>query len=61
MSAIPRSPRHKLINVMYILLLAMLALNVSSDVLKGFGLVEDSLLRSTSTAQEKNSQQEHNY
>ncbi|MGI6218281.1 MAG: gliding motility protein GldM [Bacteroidaceae bacterium] len=50
----PDSPRQKMINLMYILLLAMLALNVSSDVLKGFGLVEESLLRSTRNTQEQN-------
>ncbi len=50
----PDSPRQKMINLMYILLLAMLALNVSSDVLKGFGLVEESLLRSTRNSQEQN-------
>ena len=32
----PVSPRQKMINLMYIVLLAMLALNVSNDVLKGF-------------------------
>ena len=54
MAAIPRSPRQKLINLMYILLLAMLAMNVSSDVLKGFELVEDTLLRSTQNTQAQN-------
>lgn len=39
------SPRQKMINLMYVVLMAMLALNVSSDVLNGFSLVEDSLLR----------------
>ena len=32
-----------MINLMYVVLMAMLALNVSSDVLNGFSLVEDSL------------------
>jgi len=39
------SPRQKMINLMYIVLTAMLALNVSSDVLNGFNLVEDGLVR----------------
>ena len=39
------SPRQKMINLMYIVLTAMLALNVSSDVLNGFTLVEDGLKR----------------
>ncbi len=50
----PESPRQKMINLMYIILLAMLALNVSSDVLKGFALVEEGLLRSTQNSQEQN-------
>ena len=33
------TPRQKMINLMYIVLTAMLALNVSSDVLNGFALV----------------------
>lgn len=37
------SPRQKMINLMYIVLTAMLALNVSSDVLDGFTQVEDGL------------------
>lgn len=41
------SPRQKMINLMYIVLMAMLALNVSTDVLKGFSLVSDKLHLST--------------
>lgn len=44
------SPRQKMINLMYVVLMAMLALNVSSDVLQGFSLVDDSLNRSTENA-----------
>lgn len=50
----PVSPRQKMINLMYIVLLAMLALNVSSDVLKGFALVGDSLRRTTENAMKEN-------
>lgn len=46
----PPSPRQRMINLMYIVLLAMLAMNISSDVLNGFTLVEESLSRSTSNA-----------
>ena len=35
---------------MYIVLLAMLAMNVSSDVLNGFRIVEESLSKSTTNA-----------
>ena len=50
----PVSPRQKMINLMYIVLMAMLALNVSSDVLKGFGLIGESLKRTTSNAMKEN-------
>ncbi|MBQ8051912.1 MAG: gliding motility protein GldM [Bacteroidaceae bacterium] len=39
-----------MINLMYVVLMAMLALNVSSDVLKGFTLVSDKLDLSTQNA-----------
>lgn len=48
------SPRQKMINLMYIVLMAMLALNVSSDVLNGFTLVEEGLNRSTANASSQN-------
>lgn len=43
-----------MINLMYILLMAMLALNVSNDVLKGFHLIDDSLERTTTNAAKEN-------
>lgn len=39
------TPRQKMINLMYVVLMAMLALNVSSDVLEGFSLVDEGLNR----------------
>lgn len=49
----PVSPRQKMINLMYIVLMAMLALNVSSDVLESFTLVEESIRRTaTNTARQ---------
>ncbi|MBO4985221.1 MAG: gliding motility protein GldM [Bacteroides sp.] len=50
----PDSPRQKMINLMYIVLMALLALNVSSDVLNGFSLVGESLLRTTANSAEQN-------
>jgi len=50
------SPRQKMINLMYLVFIAMLALNVSSEVLDGFELVEDSLLRSVKASTQHNSQ-----
>ena len=50
----PVSPRQKMINLMYIVLLAMLAPNVSNEVLKGFDLVGESLNRTTGNAVKEN-------
>ena len=44
------SPRQKMINLMYVVLMAMLAMNVSSDVLNGFTVVGDGLTRSADNA-----------
>lgn len=48
------SPRQRMINLMYIVLTAMLALNVSSDVLNGFTQVQESLHRTNTTMTSKN-------
>ena len=36
-----------MINLMYVVLMAMLALNISTEVLNGFSIVEESLNRTT--------------
>lgn len=51
----PISPRQKMINLMYVVLMAMLALNVSTEVLDGFSLVEDSINRTTGNSSTENS------
>ena len=48
------TPRQKMINLMYVVLMAMLAMNVSSDVLKGFTLVDESLNRSKDNSNVQN-------
>ena len=48
------SPRQKMINLMYLVLMAMLALNVSSDVLNGFSLVDEGLNRSKENESSQN-------
>lgn len=53
-SVVRLSPRQKMINLMYIVLTAMLALNVSSDVLDGFVQVEDGLARTNATVGKRN-------
>ena len=48
------SPRQKMINLMYVVLMAMLAMNISSEVLDGFSIVDDSLVQSTQNAEKQN-------
>ena len=43
-----------MINLMYVVLMAMLALNVSNEVLNGFSIVEESLNRTTANAIKEN-------
>lgn len=42
----PETPRQKMIGMMYLVLTAMLALNVSKDILDAFNVVDDSLTQS---------------
>ena len=51
------SPRQRMINLMYIVLTAMLALNVSSDVLNGFSQVHESISRTTRNISARNAAQ----
>lgn len=48
------SPRQRMINLMYIVLTAMLALNVSSDVLNGFSQVQAALQRTAGNISARN-------
>ena len=50
----PVSPRQKMINLMYVVLMAMLALNISTEVLNGFSIVEESLNRTTDNSSKEN-------
>lgn len=44
--ALPREPRQKMINIMYLVLTAILALNVSAEVINAFKVVNTSLVTS---------------
>ncbi len=44
--ALPKEPRQKMINLMYLVLTALLALNVSSEILNAFKVVDKSLTNS---------------
>lgn len=50
----PETPRQKMIGMMYLFLTAMLALNVSSEILNGFVLVNNSLLQTITSADSRN-------
>ena len=51
------SPRQKMINMMYLVLLALLALNVDKHVLKAFHLMEKNFLTSSESYDRKNQNQ----
>jgi len=48
------SPRQKMINLMYLIFIAMLALNMSKEVLSAFGLMNSRLEDSNQSAEERN-------
>jgi len=50
-----QTPRQKMINLMYLVFIAMLALNMSKEVLNAFGLINESLTEANQTATERNS------
>ena len=47
------SPRQKMINMMYLVLTALLALNISKDMLKAFAKVNNSLKSNLSNINDK--------
>ncbi len=50
--ALPKEPRQKMINIMYLVLTAILALNVSAEILNAFKTVERSLTTTNTTINE---------
>ncbi|MDX2002578.1 MAG: gliding motility protein GldM [Chitinophagales bacterium] len=53
--SIPKEPRQQMINIMYLVLTALLALNVSSEVLNAFKLINDSIAATNTALDGKNS------
>ncbi|MGJ8664756.1 MAG: gliding motility protein GldM [Patiriisocius sp.] len=49
------SPRQKMINLMYLVFIAMLALNMSKEVLSAFGSINEKLGRANTSYEQKNS------
>lgn len=52
--SLPKEPRQLMINLMYLVLTAMLALNVSSEILHAFKTINQSITSSNSSIVEKN-------
>ncbi len=53
-SSIPKEPRQMMINMMYLVLTALLALNVSAEILNAFHVVNDGINNSNNAVQSKN-------
>jgi len=49
-----QTPRQKMINLMYLVFIAMLALNMSKEVLTAFGLMNEKLTESNATTSQRN-------
>ena len=56
MAGSKESPRQKMINMMYLIFIAMLALNMSKEVLTAFGSMTEELSESNIELQERNNQ-----
>jgi len=52
----PETPRQKMINMMYLVLTALLALNVAAEVLESFRIVDASLIQTQNIVNRKNEQ-----
>lgn len=52
--ALPKEPRQLMINLMYLVLTAMLALNVSSEILHAFEVINESISSSNTSIEAKN-------
>ncbi len=52
--SLPKEPRQKMINIMYLVLTALLALNVSSEILNAFKTIDQSLTNANVIIQKKN-------
>jgi gliding motility-associated protein GldM len=59
--SLPKEPRQKMINMMYLVLTALLALNVSVEVLNAFKTVNNSIEKSNRTLGDKNSETYKNF
>src|SRR6185436_9521137 len=54
--SIPKEPRQMMINMMYLVLTALLALNVSAEILNAFHVVNNGISNSNTAVDSKNGQ-----
>ena len=52
--SLPKEPRQKMINMMYLVLTALLALNVSAEILNAFKTVNNSIKNANGVIDTKN-------
>ena len=52
--SIPKEPRQIMINIMYLVLTALLALNVSAEIFNAFKVVDKSMVKSNTSLNEAN-------
>ena len=48
------TPRQKMINLMYLVFIAMLALNMSKEVLSAFGILNNKIVESNAITDQRN-------
>ena len=53
--SIPKEPRQIMINIMYLVLTALLALNVSAEIFNAFKVVDKSMVKSNQALDDANS------
>ena len=51
--SIPKEPRQQMINIMYLVLIALLALNVSNEIVNAFKLLDDGIVASNNSIDQK--------
>ncbi len=54
--ALPKEPRQKMINIMYLVLTALLAINISAEILNAFKTINDSLEKTNGTVRASTTQ-----
>lgn len=59
--SVPKEPRQLMINLMYLVLTAMLALNVSSEILHAFEVINESITSSNGSIEAKNDEIYRNF